>query len=64
MWSFLVPGVGLEPTRDYISKDFKSSASTDSAIPASEATMGIEPMCKGFADPCLTTWLRGQIKEM
>ncbi len=24
-----------------------------------EATVGIEPTYKGFADPCLTTWLRG-----
>ena len=23
-----------------------------------EATMGFEPMHRGFADPCLTTWLR------
>ena len=24
-----------------------------------KATGGIEPPNKGFADPCLTTWLRG-----
>ena len=24
-----------------------------------EATGGIEPPNRGFADPCLTTWLRG-----
>ena len=24
-----------------------------------EATGGIEPPSRGFADPCLTTWLRG-----
>jgi hypothetical protein len=23
-----------------------------------KATMGFEPMHRGFADPCLTTWLR------
>ena len=23
-----------------------------------EATVGIEPTYEGFADPCLTTWLR------
>ena len=23
--------------------------------------MGIEPMYKGFADPCLTTWLPGHL---
>ncbi len=25
-----------------------------------EATTGFEPVSEGFADPCLTTWLRGQ----
>ena len=28
--------------------------------PALEATGGIEPPNTGFADPCLTTWLRGR----
>ena len=26
--------------------------------PDAEATAGFEPAHKGFADPCLTTWLR------
>ncbi len=28
-----------------------------------EAAIGIEPMDKGFADLCLTTWLRRLVKE-
>jgi hypothetical protein len=27
-----------------------------------EAAAGVEPACKGFADLCLTTWLRRQTK--
>ena len=27
-------------------------------MPYAEATAGFEPAHKGFADPCLTTWLR------
>lgn len=29
-----LPGTGIEPVRDIISADFKSAASTNSAIPA------------------------------
>ena len=29
-----------------------------------EAWVGIEPANKGFADPCLTTWLPGQSKKL
>ena len=25
---------------------------------------GIEPAYKGFADPCLTTWLHGHFKKI
>ena len=41
----LVPGAGLEPARDKVSRDFKSLASTNSAIPAllQEAAPGFEP---------------------
>ncbi len=28
-----------------------------------EAAIGIEPMHKGFAGPCLTTWLRRPARE-
>ncbi len=48
------------------SRDFKSRASANSAIPAFlgalnkilEATTGIEPVHRGFADRSLTTWVR------
>ena len=29
-----------------------------------EAAIGIEPMYKGFADPCLTTWLRRRARRI
>ena len=58
----LVPGEGLEPTHLLRAEDFKSSASANSATPAlmklMEATSGCGPLNGGFADPCLTTWLR------
>ena len=57
--SKMVPGAGLEPARTKRSKDFKSFASTYSAIPASFYGGGtrIRTGDQGFADPRLTTWL-------
>ncbi len=49
-------------------QDFKSCASTNSAIPAQktpllEAPIRFELMHKGFADLSLTTWVRRQKKS-
>ncbi len=69
--SILVPEVGLEPT-SLTAADFKSTAYTNSATRAyiiyyvfsyliNEASAGIEPAYKSFADSCLTTWPRRPI---
>ena len=56
----MVPGVGLEPTRNKVPSDFKSDASANSAIPAHifilfmEAASRFELENKGFAVLCLT----------
>src|SRR3989344_3981969 len=43
--------------------DLKSAASANSATRAyyKKAWAGIEPAYRGFADPCLTTWLPGHV---
>ena len=62
-----MPGAGIEPTSRK-GHDFKSCAYTSSATRATikeqtsthlsmKARAGIEPAYKGFAVPCLTTWL-------
>ncbi len=57
----MVGGVGLEPTRLGEAADFKSAVSTCSTTrPYLEAAPGIEPGFSGFADRCLTSWLRRQ----
>ena len=61
--SLAIPNCARSGSRTHMSfrsKDFKSFVYT---IPPSghiskyEARVGIEPTYKGFADPCLTTWL-------
>jgi hypothetical protein len=47
----MVPGVGLEPTRDIIPADFKSASATNYDTRASfKAMAGIAPAYSGFAD--------------
>ena len=58
----LCPGWESNP-HVFWTKDFKSFAYTIPP-PGLEAWTGIEPVCKGFADPCLTTWLPGHTKEI
>ena len=62
-----MPGAGLEPARATNPRDFKSLASTNSATRAIKlirrfipikAAPGFEPGYCGFADRCLTSWLR------
>ena len=55
---YLVPGAGLGPA-SLAACDFKSHVYTNSTTRAFyEATGGIEPPYRDFADLCLTTWLR------
>ena len=48
---------GLEPSRPYGPTDFKSVASAGSATLPNGGGTQIRTGDKGFADPCLTTWL-------
>lgn len=60
-----VPGVGFEPTNPEgsrilspLRKPFRHPGLNKKGL---EATVGIEPTHEGFADPSLTTWVRGPI---
>ena len=53
----LVPGTGVEPVRDKISRDFKSRASANSATPAQikmAPRVGLEPTAYRLTAECST----------